>query len=50
MDNLKFKCSKHEGKEVEYFCAANQWHLVPLCSECIPSHTQNHSKNVKVMI
>lgn len=50
MEGKIFKCPNHPHQDVSFFCTVSQWHFVPLCTECIPPHTQNHPKNFKITI
>lgn len=31
-----------------FICVGNAWHFEPLCNACVPEHTKNHPKNIKL--
>lgn len=34
----QLSCQKHE-KEIIYICSLNEWHVEPLCVDCVPEHS-----------
>ena len=48
--NINNNCLKHPNNRIEFVCTGNAWHFEPLCSMCLPEHTKNHNKNIKVQI
>lgn len=45
-----WNCTKHKAEAITFVCTGNIWHFEPLCNICIPDHTKNHPKNIKINI
>ena len=43
----RYLCKQHNC-EIIYVCLQNEWHCEELCAECIPIHTECHTKNKTV--
>ena len=46
----EWTCPKHPEQPVSFICTGNVWHFEPLCNLCVPDHTKNHPKHIKVQL
>lgn len=48
--NIGWNCQKHENSPIVLVCTGNVWHFEGLCTNCVPEHTKNHPKNIKIQM
>lgn len=46
----EWTCPKHPEQPVSFICTGNVWHFEPMCNLCVPDHTKNHPKHIKVQL
>jgi hypothetical protein len=46
----EWNCHKHNEAPIVLVCTGNVWHFEGLCTNCVPEHTKNHPKNIKVQM